>query len=150
MLVAALLLRCACCCTCEASAETTCICRTIISRLAVLVFRQEQREGAFRIGHARLRLQAEEVALWDSGSAEGAYLSQLFNSALANQQRIVLWDWLLATVTSSLDYLGSLVTYAAIGIAVWSGVCCCNVAGDTKGAVQFRTIRSYLHKCSRH
>ena len=92
-------------------------------RLAALVFRQEQREGTLRIAHARLRLQAQQVALWRGGACETVHLSLLLRAALANQQAIVLWDWLLAAATAALDYCGSLATYLAIALSVWSGGC---------------------------
>ena len=96
-------------------------CRLIIARLAALVYKQEQREGALRIAHARLRLQAEQVAVWGGGQAETAHLNSRLVHALANQQVVVLWSWMMAAVTASLDYIGSLVTYLAIAYAVWSG-----------------------------
>ncbi|KAK9792729.1 hypothetical protein WJX73_009843 [Symbiochloris irregularis] len=96
--------------------------RVVVVRLAALVYSQEQREGAFRIAHARLRFQAEQVALAGGGPAEAAHLDHLLQKTLANQQLIVLWSWLLAAITAGLDYFGSLVTYLAIAYAVWSGI----------------------------
>ena len=49
------------------------------------------------------------------------YLAKLLDAILVNQQVVVLWDWLLGAVTACLDYSGTLVTYLAIAVAVWSG-----------------------------
>eukprot|EP01026_Neomeris_dumetosa_P001913 TRINITY_DN1049_c0_g1_i5.p1 TRINITY_DN1049_c0_g1~~TRINITY_DN1049_c0_g1_i5.p1 ORF type:complete len:830 (-),score=95.28 TRINITY_DN1049_c0_g1_i5:72-2561(-) len=96
--------------------------RTLMTKLARLVFIQEKLEGDFRKGHMRMRDEGESVAMYQEWKPELEHLDGLLQYTLSNQYRIVMWTWLLIALTKMLEYTGSTLNYVCIALAVFGGV----------------------------
>jgi hypothetical protein len=81
----------------------------------------------------RLREYQEEIALCRGQQAELQHLQQQLDVALRNQGKLVLRRTALAAVTKFLDYVGCLVNYACIALAVFAGQWAS--AADTPGGI---------------
>ena len=93
----------------------------LMTRLSSFVFRQERVEGDFRFSHARLRSNAEEIALYRGGHHEQSVLDQAFEAVLANMKVVLSRRFALDVSTNLFAYVGGFLSYVVVGIAMQLG-----------------------------
>ncbi len=64
-----------------------------------------------------------QIAMWKGNTAELAVLQKHLSTAIGNQQRLVLWRWLLSAVTHALDYAGAILNFVCVALPVAAGIC---------------------------
>ena len=97
------------------------ITRIVASPVAALTARVQAAEGDFRAVHAALLHESEAVALSSGGAVEAAALGESFGALLLLRWRLVMQQGLLNAATFFFEYLGGVVNYAAVGIALCAG-----------------------------
>lgn len=64
---------------------------------------------------------ALQIALWKGNVPELQVLQKDLSAAVRNQQRLVMWRWLLSAVTHALDYAGAILNFVCVALPVASG-----------------------------
>lgn len=62
-----------------------------------------------------------QIALSSGQTTELELLQSDLERAVRNQQRLVLWRWLLSALTHSLDYSGAILNYICVALPVAAG-----------------------------
>ncbi|XP_064113908.1 lysosomal cobalamin transporter ABCD4-like isoform X2 [Macrobrachium nipponense] len=93
----------------------------LMSPLVKFVVRQEKREGNFRFKHMQVRVNAESVAFHVSGSVESRKTNQALDLLIRSQQKLFNRQIWLTFFKNILDYFGSIVSYLAISMPIFSG-----------------------------
>lgn len=62
-----------------------------------------------------------QIALWKGNEVELFVLQKNLQTAISNQQRLVMWKWLLSAVTHALDYAGAVLNFVCVALPVASG-----------------------------
>eukprot|EP01025_Chloroclados_australasicus_P028012 TRINITY_DN2771_c0_g4_i1.p1 TRINITY_DN2771_c0_g4~~TRINITY_DN2771_c0_g4_i1.p1 ORF type:complete len:820 (+),score=47.07 TRINITY_DN2771_c0_g4_i1:97-2556(+) len=116
----------------------TAIQRTVMTKIANLVFTQEIMEGNLRKAQMRLRQEADSIAMYCSWKEELSNINMELNNAIINQRKIVMWSWLLGAITKTLDYTGATLNYVCLALvvfgAVWSGLDSAELASKISNA----------------
>ncbi|XP_062503781.1 lysosomal cobalamin transporter ABCD4-like [Corticium candelabrum] len=93
--------------------------KLIMSPIVHLVYKQENLEGDFRFQHMQLRVHSESVAFYRSGELEKQRLSLKFKDLLSTQGLLVMWNFLLNSSVNIFDYVGGILSYLIIALAVF-------------------------------
>ncbi len=93
----------------------------LMSRVAEYVWRQEKVEGSFRFGHARLRSNCEQIALYRGGWHERAVLQSSFAAVLENGFVLLRRRFALDVSRNTFLYVGGLLSYVVVGVVLKFG-----------------------------
>lgn len=89
--------------------------------LAHVLQQVEQAEGNFRAGHMRMKEQWTDIALQRDQSAEKMAVGKLLQEALRAQNAAVWKRSAVVGVTKCIDYIGSILNYALVSVAILFG-----------------------------
>ncbi|KAI9142216.1 ABC transporter transmembrane region 2-domain-containing protein [Paraphysoderma sedebokerense] len=95
----------------------------LVKPLIKLVFVKEKKEGDFRYIHSQVRANAESVSFLGGESAERQRMEVSLFSLLKTQLSIIKRQLALESVTEFFAYLGSILNYLVVAIAVFTGKC---------------------------
>eukprot|EP01113_Clastostelium_recurvatum_P047755 TRINITY_DN8573_c0_g1_i3.p1 TRINITY_DN8573_c0_g1~~TRINITY_DN8573_c0_g1_i3.p1 ORF type:complete len:631 (-),score=147.76 TRINITY_DN8573_c0_g1_i3:106-1998(-) len=95
--------------------------KLVMAPIVRLVYHQEALEGNFRVGHVRVRDHAEEIAMLDGEPRELEGARDRLQALLANKMRIMRWHWGLNSTNNTFAYMGSILNYLVIILAVFFG-----------------------------
>ncbi|KAK3867197.1 hypothetical protein Pcinc_027314 [Petrolisthes cinctipes] len=95
--------------------------KLVMSPIVKFVMKQERCEGDFRFRHMRVRVDAESIAFHMSGSSESTTTNKSLDKLLRAQQTLFNSEIPLNLTRHSIDYIGSIVSYLAIAIPIFSG-----------------------------
>ncbi|KAK7504347.1 hypothetical protein BaRGS_00004651, partial [Batillaria attramentaria] len=93
----------------------------LMSPVVHYVYQQERREGDFRFKHMQLRMYAESAAFYHAGHIEEQKTNRKLHQLLATQRKLIHWKFVLNFSTNAADYLGSILSYVAIAIPIFTG-----------------------------
>ncbi|XP_022787215.1 ATP-binding cassette sub-family D member 4-like [Stylophora pistillata] len=99
----------------------TIINKLIMSPIVNLVVKQEKLEGDFRFKHMQIRSNAESIAFYRSAGLEMRKTNSKLQSLIKVQTRIVTYESFLFFSTSLFDYVGGILSYLIIAIALFGG-----------------------------
>ena len=93
----------------------------LIHRLATLVGRQDSREGSFRYNYAKIRNEAESLAISGGASVEYTHSTALFDRVMMTSLQVICWQLGLSAVSNFFTYLITIVNYGivALPLLVW-------------------------------
>ncbi|XP_015770297.1 PREDICTED: ATP-binding cassette sub-family D member 4-like [Acropora digitifera] len=100
----------------------TIINKLIMTPVVTLVFKQESLEGDFRFKHMHIRSNAESIAFYNSGRVEERKTNSRLRDLLQTQLRLVTFESILFFSINIFDYLGSILSYFIIAIAIFAGM----------------------------
>lgn len=95
--------------------------KLIMTPIVSLVVKQEKLEGDFRFKHMQIRVNAESVAFYRSGSLEERKTNSRLLTLLQTQQRLINYECILFFSINVFDYVGSIFSYLIIAIAIFGG-----------------------------
>ena len=95
--------------------------KLLMSPIVAWVVLREQREGDFRYKHMQVRSNAESLAFLSGGRIEESRCNGKLDSLLRTQQGLYIRQVPLNLATNLFDYLGSIVSYLAIAVPIFSG-----------------------------
>ena len=102
---------------------STLINRFLIANVSFYVYAQERREGDFRYQHMRIRGGAESIAFLGGGTTlEKTKSNHLLDRLISTQTRLLLHQLALKVSIYLADYLGSILSFIAIAIPLFSGL----------------------------
>ena len=93
----------------------------LMSRVSEIVWKQEKLEGSFRFGHARLRSNSEQIALYRGGVHERLVLNASFLEVLDNGMVLLRRRFALDVSQNSFSYIGGFLSYVVVGLAMQYG-----------------------------
>ncbi|CAJ0870799.1 17552_t:CDS:10 [Entrophospora sp. SA101] len=96
-------------------------CRFLINPISKIIFLKEFHEGNFRFLHVRIRQFAESIAFSWGEKVEEARLSKFFDSVLNYQRQRIDKELVLRSLTESVAYFGSILSYLIISIPIFLG-----------------------------
>ncbi|KAL9952743.1 hypothetical protein ACROYT_G040037 [Oculina patagonica] len=99
----------------------TIINKLIMTPIVGMVVKQEKLEGDFRFKHMQIRSHAESIAFYRSGSLEMKKTNSRLQSLLQTQFRIVNLECILFFFINIIDYIGAILSYLIIAIALFGG-----------------------------
>ncbi|XP_020629474.1 ATP-binding cassette sub-family D member 4-like isoform X2 [Orbicella faveolata] len=99
----------------------TIINKVIITPIVSVVVKQEKLEGDFRFKHMQIRSNAESIAFYRSGDLEMNKTNSRLQSLLQTQLRLVNLQCILVFVVNVIDYVGAILSYLIIAIALFGG-----------------------------
>ncbi|EDO39538.1 predicted protein [Nematostella vectensis] len=99
----------------------TIINRLIMSPIINLVVRQEKLEGDFRFKHMQVRVNSEALAFYRSGELEQKKTNKRLHYLLNVQQKLVNFEFFLNFSVNFFDYVGAILSYIIIAIALFAG-----------------------------
>jgi ATP-binding cassette subfamily D (ALD) protein 4 len=86
-----------------------------------LIVQQERREGDFRFQHVQVRSCAESIAFYNGGAIEKDKSRGLMGKLLKTQLSLAHWSFPLNFSVNLFDYFSSIITYAVLGILLFTG-----------------------------
>ena len=96
--------------------------KKLTTTITPIVVKKEIAEANFRACHFRTKGFAEEIAM--SGVAherrEKVILNQSLGGALLAQRRLVIYHWFLSLTTMLIDYLGIVMNYGVLAVAIFT------------------------------
>lgn len=99
----------------------TIINKLIMSPIVNLVVKQEKLEGDFRFKHMQIRSNAESIAFYRSAGLEMRKTNSKLQSLIKVQTRIVTFESFLFFSVNMFDYVGAILSYLVIAIALFGG-----------------------------
>lgn len=99
----------------------TIINKLIMSPIVNLVVKQEKLEGDFRFKHMQIRSNAESIAFYRSAGLEMRKTNSKLQSLIKVQTRIVTFESFLFFSVNMFDYVGAILSYLIIAIALFGG-----------------------------
>lgn len=100
----------------------TIINKLIMTPIVSLVFKRENLEGNFRFKHMQIRSNAESIAFYRSGQLEERKTNSRLWSLLRTQRQLINFESILFFSINLFDYVGSILSYFIIAIAIFGGV----------------------------
>uniref|UniRef100_A0A8C4Q2G4 ATP-binding cassette, sub-family D (ALD), member 4 n=1 Tax=Eptatretus burgeri TaxID=7764 RepID=A0A8C4Q2G4_EPTBU len=100
----------------------TCINKLLMSPVVSAVVAQDKLEGNFRFKHMQIRVHAESVAFYRAGTMEHRSTNRHLQSLLQMQRHVVNREFWLKLFMNTFDYMGSIFSYIAIAIPIFSGL----------------------------
>lgn len=95
--------------------------KLLMSPIVKFVVKQEKCEGNFRFKHMQVRVNSESIAFHVSGAVESCKTNHLLDLLVRAQQRLFNRQIWLTFFKNIIDYFGSIVSYLAISIPIFSG-----------------------------
>ncbi|XP_058954937.2 lysosomal cobalamin transporter ABCD4-like isoform X2 [Pocillopora verrucosa] len=99
----------------------TIINKLVMSPIVNLVVKQEKLEGDFRFKHMQIRSNAESIAFYRSAGLEMRKTNSKLQSLIKVQTRIVTFESFLFFSINMFDYVGAILSYLIIAIALFGG-----------------------------
>lgn len=95
--------------------------RIVMSPIVKFVMKQEKCEGDFRFKHMQVRVNSESIAFHVSGPVESCKTNRALDILVRAQQRLFNRQIILNFTRYMFDYFGSIISYLAISIPIFSG-----------------------------
>lgn len=92
--------------------------RLLMAPIARVVVRQERFEGDFRHEHARVRADAESIAICQGGPVELVQSRQRFERVLANRLSLIKWHWGLNSTANVFSYVTTVLNYTVVALPI--------------------------------
>ncbi|XP_061319560.1 lysosomal cobalamin transporter ABCD4 isoform X2 [Pezoporus flaviventris] len=100
----------------------TIINKILMSPIVAKLVQQEKLEGDFRFKHMQIRVNAEPAAFYRAGRVEHMRTDRRLQSLLQTQRELIGKELWLYIGINTFDYLGSILSYVAIAIPIFSGI----------------------------
>lgn len=93
----------------------------LISKVSFYVYAQEKAEGDFRFQHLRVRNNAEAIAFLSGEPVERQVCTVYLDKLIWTQFRYILHQFFLKCSIYLWDYLGSILSFIALAVPLFSG-----------------------------
>jgi ATP-binding cassette subfamily D (ALD) protein 4 len=93
----------------------------LVPWVAATVAEQDKLEGEFRYAHAQLRANSEAAAFQGGLRQEEKRLNTSLLGVIAVMRSLMNRHWVMETVTEFFSYLGSILNYVVVAVAIFSG-----------------------------
>ncbi|XP_076043148.1 lysosomal cobalamin transporter ABCD4-like isoform X2 [Oratosquilla oratoria] len=100
----------------------TSINKFVMSPIVKYVMQQEEREGDFRFKHMQVRVHSESVAFHESGAVELCKTNSALDLLVRALHQLYLRQIGLNIAQNLFDYTGSILSYLAIAVPIFTGV----------------------------
>ena len=62
-----------------------------------------------------------QIAMWSGQAPELDTLNSALEAAVINQQRLVMWRWLLGALTHAIGYAGAILNFVCVALPIAAG-----------------------------
>ncbi|XP_052273117.1 lysosomal cobalamin transporter ABCD4-like isoform X2 [Dreissena polymorpha] len=122
--------------------------KLLMSPVVRLVFLREKMEGNFRYKHMQIRSNSESAAFYRSGKIEEGRTNHHLANLINTQRRLILREYALNFSVNTFDYLGSILSYIAIGVPIFLGTYDALSAPDLSALISANAfVMIYLINC---
>lgn len=93
--------------------------KLIMSQIAGVVYEQERLEGDYRFTHARIRANAESIAMYRGHPVDKTFADKEFGQLVQNKKKLTLWHYLLTSISNLFSYPASVLSYVIVALPVF-------------------------------